>query len=92
MIFQVYTLMMLGISVKLAHYLTFFSSLLAEMRSILHENMEHIYHWNKNPMIKHAETDAITGNVNLLKHLRAMMLSFNFLVKVPLPSNNKKMQ
>lgn len=89
MIFQVYTLMMLGISVKLAHYLTSFSSLLAEMRSILHENMEHIYHWNKNPMIKHAETDAITGNV---KHLRAMMLSFSFLVKVPLPSNNKKIR
>ena len=31
------------------------------------------------------ETNAVTGNGNLVEHLRAKMLSFNFLVKVPLP-------
>lgn len=70
-----------------------FSSLLAEMRSILHENMGYIHHQNENSMIKHAETydysqqetNAVTGNGNLVKHSRAKMLSFNFLVKVPLP-------
>lgn len=88
MIFQAYILMMHGIPI--AHYLLVFP-LLAKMRSVLYENIEHVYHWNKNPIIKHAETNTIThskktnaiiDNVNPLKHLRAKMLSFNFLVKV----------
>ena len=100
MIFQAYILTMLDRPVKLAHYLIFFfSSLLAEMRSILYEKIKHVYHWYKNPIIKHAETNmiiyskssnAMTGNVNLLKQLRAKMLSFNFLVKVSSTSNPKK--
>lgn len=60
MIFQASILMMLGIGIKQAYRnSSFFFFLLAEMSSILCENIEHVYHWNKNHIIKHTETNMI---------------------------------
>lgn len=100
MIFQASTsiLMILGIGIKQAyHNSSFLLLLLAEMRSILCENTELVYHWNKNHIIEHTETNIIYPQSENKCHKWWYKLINTFKVKdavwislwksVPLPTN-----
>lgn len=70
-------------------HLCFFLFELFEMRSTLHENVEHTYHGIKNPTTKYAETKVITQSkkTNAIadddqKHLIEKKLGFSFTVEV----------